>query len=133
MKKALRPGRAALLGVIVREDRAFIADAIDVGRLADHQAAVVDARLHDADVVAHDEEDVGLLRRLLCRRRRAGWSGQRDRHQRRRAEQRGAGSRMPCVCVSCAKRLESSEVCSRGCQSDMAFTLLFVMHQRLLA
>ena len=67
---------AALFGVIVREDRAFIADAIDIGRLADHQAAVIDARLHDADVVAHDEEDVGLLRGLLCRRRRAGWSSQ---------------------------------------------------------
>ena len=36
-------------------------DAVDVGRLADHQAAVVDARLHPADVVAHDEQDVGLL------------------------------------------------------------------------
>ena len=27
----------------------------------DHQAAVIDARLHDADVVTHDEEDVGFL------------------------------------------------------------------------
>jgi hypothetical protein len=27
----------------------------------DHQATVVDARLHPPDVVAHDEEDVGLL------------------------------------------------------------------------
>ena len=35
-------------------------DAVDVGRFPDHQAAVVDARLHPADVVAHDEEDVGL-------------------------------------------------------------------------
>src|SRR5262249_6752888 len=34
-------------------------------RLAYHQAAVVDARLHPADVVAHDEEDVGLLLLLL--------------------------------------------------------------------
>src|SRR5262249_29874134 len=62
------PRRAALLGVIVREHRAFVADAVDVRRFPDHQAAVVDARLHPADVVAHDEEDVGLL--LLLRGRR---------------------------------------------------------------
>jgi hypothetical protein len=42
-----------------------LAYAVDVGRLADHQAAVVDPRLHPADVVAHDEEDVGLLLLLL--------------------------------------------------------------------
>jgi hypothetical protein len=27
---------------------------------------VVDARLHPADIIAHDEEDVGLLLLLLC-------------------------------------------------------------------
>ncbi len=61
MKKAVAPGRAALLGVVVGELRAFLADLVDVGRLADHQALVVDARLHPADIIAHDEEDVGLL------------------------------------------------------------------------
>ena len=60
------PGGAALLGVVVGEHRAFVADAVDVGRLADHQAAVVDRRLHPADVVAHDEEDVRLLRGASC-------------------------------------------------------------------
>ena len=74
------PGGAALLGVVVGEHRAFFADAVDVRRLADHQAAVVDRRLHPADVVAHDEEDVGLLRGLL-RRRRA--------RRRRRGRRRG--------------------------------------------
>ena len=67
-EEGVAPGGAALLGVIVHEDRTFVADAIDVGRFPDHQAAVIDARLHDADVVAHDEEDVGLL--LLLRGRR---------------------------------------------------------------
>ena len=38
-----------------------LADAIDVGRFADHQSAVVDTRLHPADVVSHDEQDIGLL------------------------------------------------------------------------
>ncbi len=64
--------RAALLGIVRHEFRTFVADAIDVRRFADHQALVVDARLHPADVVAHDEQDVGLLRFLgLCRRMRA--------------------------------------------------------------
>jgi hypothetical protein len=51
---------AALLRVIGHQDRTFIADAINVGRFADHPAAVVDTRLHQADVIAHDEEDVGF-------------------------------------------------------------------------
>ena len=67
-EEGIAPGGAALHGDVVHEDRAFLADAVDVGRFTDHQAAVVDARLHPADVVAHDEEDVGLL--LLLRGRR---------------------------------------------------------------
>ena len=68
-EEGVAPRGAALHGDIVHEDRALVADAIDIGRFADHQAAVIDARLHPADVVAHDEEDVGLLlrRRLYAR------------------------------------------------------------------
>ena len=62
--KAHAPGGAARLGVVVHEHAAFVGDAVDVRRLADHQAAVVTARLHPADVVAHDEQDVRLL---VCR------------------------------------------------------------------
>ena len=132
-EEGVAPGRAALLGVVVREDRTFVADAIDVGRLADHQAAMVDARLHNADVVAHDEEDVGLLRRLLlCRRRRAGRAGQRERHQRRRADQRGAGPR-----VQASHRLAQRVSDARWSVVENAVRhgviLLFVMHQTLLA
>src|SRR4029078_11258430 len=64
-EEGIAAGRAALLGVICHEDRTFVADAIDVGSFPDHQAAVVDARLHPADVVTHDEEDVWFLL-LLC-------------------------------------------------------------------
>src|SRR5262249_54297515 len=64
-EEGIAPRGAALHGDIVHEDRALVADAVDVRRLAYHQAAVVDARLHPADVVAHDEEDVGLLLLLL--------------------------------------------------------------------
>jgi hypothetical protein len=44
------------------EDRAFVANAVDVGRFADHQAAVVDARLHPADLIPQE----GLLRKLVA-------------------------------------------------------------------
>ncbi len=54
-------GGAALHGGIVHEDSAFLGDPVDVRRFADHPAAVVDLRLHQADVVAHDEQDIGFL------------------------------------------------------------------------
>ena len=57
--------RAALLGVVLGKHRPFLADLVDVRRLADHQAAVINARLHPSDVIAHDEEDIWFLR-LLC-------------------------------------------------------------------
>ena len=65
--KAVRAGRATLLGVVGHEHRAFIADAIDVGRFADRQAAVINARLHPADVVTHDEKNVGFRLLGSCR------------------------------------------------------------------
>src|SRR6516225_7461185 len=46
-----------------------------------HQPAMVDARLHPADVITHDEEDVGLL--LLLRgslRRRRHHGGEHRQH-----------------------------------------------------
>ena len=64
-EEGIASGRAALLGVVVGEQRAFVADLVDVRRLSDHQATVIDARLHVADIVAHDEEDVWFLL-LLC-------------------------------------------------------------------
>jgi hypothetical protein len=61
-------GSATLLGKIVHELGTFLPNAVDVGRFPNHQSLVVDARLHPADVIPHDEEDVGLL--LLRRSRR---------------------------------------------------------------
>ncbi len=58
-------GGAALLGVVIGEHRTLIADAIDVGCLSGHQATMINPRLHPADVIAHDEDDVGLLSRSL--------------------------------------------------------------------
>ena len=55
-------GRAALLGIIVRERHPFAGDAVDVGCLVSHHAAVVVTDVPSADVVAPDDEDVRLLR-----------------------------------------------------------------------
>ncbi len=74
--------RAGLLGVIVGEDRALVGDAIDVGRAIAHHAAVVGADVPVADVVAHDDENVGLLRVREGRRR-----------ERRRAQAERQGAR----------------------------------------
>src|SRR3954451_21536510 len=87
-EEGVAPRGAALHGHVVHEDAALVGDAVDVGRLAHHQAAVVGARLHPADVVAHDEQDVGLLR--LLRLRMAG------RHERAGQEQpRGERAERP--------------------------------------
>ena len=67
-EEGIAPGGAALHGDVVHEDCALVPDAVDVRRFPDHQAAMVDARLHPADVVAHDEEDVGFLLLRGCRR-----------------------------------------------------------------
>ncbi len=54
------PGGAALLAVVVQEAEPFVRDAIDVRRLVAHQAVAVAAQVGDADVVAEDDENVGL-------------------------------------------------------------------------
>jgi hypothetical protein len=67
-------GGARLLAVIVGEDRALGGDAVDVGRAIAHHATVVGADVPVADIVTHDDEDVGLL--LLLLRRRGYWCDQ---------------------------------------------------------
>jgi len=59
-EESVAPGGAALLGVISHEDRAFIADAIDVGVSPTIQAAMVDAWLHPAMSSPMIKNDVGL-------------------------------------------------------------------------
>ena len=56
-------GRAARLGVVVGEQHALGGDLVEVRRPARHHAAVVGADVPDADVVTHDDDDVGLLLR----------------------------------------------------------------------
>ena len=52
------PRRAALLRVRVGEHRAFLRNAINVGRLVAHDAQAVGADVVSPDVIAPDDEDV---------------------------------------------------------------------------
>ena len=54
-------GGATLLTIEVREQRAFLGEAVDVRRLVAHHAHVVGAEVELADVVSPDNEDVGFL------------------------------------------------------------------------
>ena len=53
--------RATCLGVVVGEQHSFFGELVEVRRAAGHHAAVIGADVPHADVIAHDEEDVGLL------------------------------------------------------------------------
>ena len=119
--------RAALLGVISHEDRAFIADAVDVGRLTNRQATVIDARLHPADVVTHDEEDVRLL--LLSYRR----SSRYNRCHADGEERRQGGRRAGPTSFYCLKKsgLYSWVPPVMGCPRQRSFGLRPVAIKRL--
>jgi hypothetical protein len=58
--KAARTGGAALLSVEVGEHRAFLRDAVEIGRAIAHDAVVVATQIEPADVIGHDEQDVRL-------------------------------------------------------------------------
>ena len=59
--EARPPGGTALLTIPIREERAFPGDAVNVRCLVAHHSLVVGADVPVADVVAPDDEDVGLL------------------------------------------------------------------------
>ena len=60
-----RPARrAARFGIVVGEEHAFGGELVEVRRAARHHAAMVGADVPDADVVTHDDDDVGLAGRL---------------------------------------------------------------------
>ncbi len=63
--------RAACLGVIVGKQHAFLGELVEVRRLAGHHAAVIRADIPHADIVAHDDENIGFARGGL--RRCGGW------------------------------------------------------------
>jgi hypothetical protein len=55
------PRRAALLGVVVRENHAFLGEPVNVGCSEAHQSHRIGADVGLADVVAPDDDDVGFL------------------------------------------------------------------------
>ena len=61
--------RAARFGVVVGETHALWRQLVEVRRPAGHHAPVISADVEHADVIAHDEDDVGLasLRWQCCR------------------------------------------------------------------
>ena len=85
---------AALLAVPVGEDRAFTANAIDVGRLVAHHAHVVRADIELSDIVTPDDQDVWLARRDFERLHRLTCDGGIRRVGRHRA------TRENCECES---------------------------------
>jgi hypothetical protein len=77
------PGGAAVLGVVVREQHAFLGDPIDVRRVVADDAERVGADVGLAHVVSEDDEDVGLpSARRLCRSNLGGSCTVGCRHQR---------------------------------------------------
>src|SRR4029450_2663015 len=60
-EEGVAPGGATLLSVIGHEFRAFFRDPVDVWRIPDHQALMIATRLHYADIIAHDEQDIWFL------------------------------------------------------------------------
>src|SRR5271170_3654696 len=60
-------GRTALLGVVVGEQCAFVGDAVNVGCSTSHHAAVVGAKIPDADVIAHNDNDIWFFALRLNR------------------------------------------------------------------
>ena len=53
--------RATRLGVVVGEQHAFLGELVEVRRPAGHHAAMIGADVPHADVVAHDDDNVGFL------------------------------------------------------------------------
>src|SRR5271154_1946111 len=58
----IRPAcSAARLSVVVSEAHAFCREFVEIRRPASHQTLVIRAEVPNADVVAHDHNDVGFL------------------------------------------------------------------------
>lgn len=53
-------GRATRLRIVVRKDGTLTSEFVDVGGPSRHQATVIRADIPHADVIAHDEKNVGL-------------------------------------------------------------------------
>src|SRR5205809_4864718 len=68
--------RATRLSIIVGEQHSFLGHLVEVGRSPRHQAAMVGANIPHADIIAHDEQDIGFLVLSL------GWSNHAEKRSR---------------------------------------------------
>src|SRR5262245_38255588 len=59
-------GSARLLAVVVGKGDAFLPEPVDIRRLVAHHASAVKADVPESNVVAPNDEDVGLLTLCLC-------------------------------------------------------------------
>ena len=59
--KFAAPSGATGLGVVIGEEHPFFGQLVEMRRLPGHQAPMVGADVPHADVVAHDDDDVGFL------------------------------------------------------------------------
>src|SRR5262249_45311580 len=93
--------RAGLLGIEVGEHRAFLGDAVDVGRPIAHHASVVGADVPVADVVAEDDEDVRFSGCLRLRRLYPGhgWQGSSGGSETRSAKKEIAPAERSAICL----------------------------------
>ncbi|MCY1408761.1 hypothetical protein D9M71_240890 [compost metagenome] len=75
--------RAAGFGIIVGEAHAFVGQGVEVGCSAGHHALVVDTDIGPADVVTHDDNNVGrLIGRLAQARCCSQWQQRHGRKHR---------------------------------------------------
>ena len=63
---AERPAVQRLFPIVLKETNSFFADAVDVRRFVAHDATAIGADVSEADVIAPDDEDVGLLSLREC-------------------------------------------------------------------
>jgi hypothetical protein len=59
-------GGTRLLRVVIGEERALSGDTINVRRSSTHHAAVIGADVPDADVIGHDDQNIGFLLFWFC-------------------------------------------------------------------
>src|ERR1041385_7851375 len=74
-KERAAPSGTTRLSIVMHKHAAFLGNSVDVWGFAHHQAAMIAARLHPADIIAHDEQDVWFLVLCLTRRNRARQHG----------------------------------------------------------
>jgi hypothetical protein len=94
---------AACFRVVVGEQHALGGDLVEIWRPPGHHAAMIGADIPDADVVAHDDDDVRPLPGGCWRWLRLCGTRQSDRRERGSRDQRTAAQQQVAAFQSCAR------------------------------